>query len=118
MQEDRPSQAGSKKRTSAWLDHDEVELNETPPPELDDAPSKRLLTNSGEVIETQKIIKYNAQKLLNHVAFTQVFVTANYHNYNPAESLIILCMVSAQNTMYQSLWSAIHANHFITFSLY
>ena len=69
----------------------------------DDKPLKRFQNRYGEAIKRQPK-HYNAQKLLNNLAFTRYYVTANFSNYDPTSSFIVLCMVSEQNQLYQALW--------------
>ena len=104
MQDGRPSPSRNRKRTSAWIDDDSFASDDVASPEAEYTPSKRLLNARGEAIQTTRVIKYNAQKLLNHLAFTRVYVTANFENYNPNSSFIILCMVAGQDEMFQILW--------------
>jgi hypothetical protein len=104
MQDEQPSTSRRRKRSSAWLDEHTVALDEVVLPEVGHTPSKRLLSARGEAIQTNRVIKYNARKLLNHLAFTQVYVTANFANYNPNSSFIILCVAARQEEMYQMLW--------------
>jgi hypothetical protein len=104
MQYDLPNPPRSRKRSSAWIADDDNNPEESLSTNLEDLPSKRLLNNRGEAIPTKPLIKYNAQKLLNHLAFTRIYVTANFQNFNPNGSFIVLCMVSEQNDLYQALW--------------
>jgi hypothetical protein len=98
----------SRKRSSAWLEADELEnvsLAYTPV-NLIDLPSKRLQNSLGAPIASKPALKYDAQKLLSTLAFTRFYVTANFQNFNPTASYIVLCMVSEQNRLYQALWYA------------
>lgn len=104
MQHDSQGPSRSRKRSSAWISEDAVDINDDETPEPDYNPSKRQVNSRGEAIQTNRVTRYDAQKLLNHLAFTRVYVTANFHNYNPNKSFIILCMVSEQDEMYRSLW--------------
>lgn len=103
MQYDHQNPSRSRKRSSAWIDYD-IDLNESPPNNPEDTPSKRLLNSRGEAVPTKPLMRYNVQKLLNHLAFTRIFVTANFQNFNPNGSFVVLCMVSEQNDLYQALW--------------
>ena len=71
------------------------------------SPAKRLQNSQGEAITIpppRRPLKFNAQRLLNHLAFTRLSLTANFSKFNPASSFIILCMVSEQNELYHALW--------------
>lgn len=101
------SSSHSRKRSSAWIDEDTANDNSYiaqayASVTLEDAPVKRLQNARGEAVTP--ILKYNAQRLLNNLAFTRFYVTANFQNYNPAFSPVILCMVREQNELYQALW--------------
>ena len=70
-----------------------------------DGPSKRLLHNSGIPLATSKsILRYNAQRLLNNLAFTRLYVTANFQSWDPVASPVVLCCVDEQNELYLALW--------------
>lgn len=99
-----PSPSRARKRSSAWITNDDLHAVEGTPASAEDMPSKRLLNNHGEPVQTGRIIKYNVQKLLNHLAFTRFYVTANFRSYNPSKSFVILCMVPEQNDLYHTLW--------------
>ena len=104
MQYELPSPSHSRKRSSAWVADDENVARAYAVVNLEDMPSKRMQNSRGEAIQAKKLFKYDAQKLLNNLAFTRFFVTANFQNYSQKESFIILCMVSEQNELYQALW--------------
>ena len=99
-----PDPSRSRKRSSAWIADDDINEYESQLTNIEDTPSKRLLSNRGEAIPTKPLIRYNGQKLLNHLAFTRIYVTANFQNYNPNQSFVVLCMVSEQDDLYQALW--------------
>lgn len=100
-----PSNASrGRKRSSVWIATDEEMPHNDSTTHPEDEPSKKLLSNRGEAIHTNPQVKYNTQKLLNHLAFTRVYVTANFANYNPQESFVLLCMASEQNGLYEMLW--------------
>jgi len=71
--------------------------------ELLTTPLKRLQNSKGYAVH-RRILKYNAQALLNDLAFTRLYVTANFQNYNPTLSPIILCVVSEHRLLYHALW--------------
>ena len=104
MQTDASGPSRGRKRSSAWITNEDLDSVEDTPASHEDMPSKRLLNNRGEPVQTGRVVKYNVQKLLNHLAFTRVYVTANFHNYNPSKSFVILCMVSEQSELYHALW--------------
>jgi hypothetical protein len=106
MDADAPNTSRGRKRSSAWIANGDVDAVEYPSVNLEDTPSKRLLNNRGEPVQTGRLTKYNVQKLLNHLAFTRVYVTANFHNYNPSKSSVILCVVAEQDELYHTLWFA------------
>jgi hypothetical protein len=96
----------SRKRSSAWVEQDENENIPMAyaPLEPIEAPSKRLQNNQGAPVIAKPTIKYQAQRLLSNLAFTRVYVTANFQNFDPTTSFIVLCMVSEQSQLYQALW--------------
>ena len=101
-------QSHSRKRSSAWIDQDErenVSMAYTPV-NLTDLPAKRLQNSHGAAVISKPLLKYDAQKMLGNLAFTRFYVTANFQNFSPTTSYIILCMVSEQNNLYQALWYA------------
>ena len=106
MHTDTPNPLRNRKRSSAWITNDDLDPVDDTPANAEDMPSKRLLNNRGESVQTGRIIKYNVQKLLNNLAFTRIYVTANFHNYDPSKSFIVLCMVSEQDELYHTLWLA------------
>ena len=69
----------------------------------DDKPLKRLQNSQGHAIKRQPL-KYNAHKLLSHLAFTRFYVTQNFAQYTPGTSPVVLCMVSEQNELYRAVW--------------
>lgn len=92
----------SRKRTA-----DEVE-DEASEDEQEDmisnTPSKRLRNRQGQAV-SQEARRYNAQALLNNLAFTKLFVTANYHVYSPATSPVLLCVLWEHDSLlYRALW--------------
>lgn len=104
MQYELPSPTHSRKRSSAWVTDDENVSRAYTPVNLEDMPSKRLQNSRGEAVAGKPLLRYDAQKLLNNLAFTRFYVTANFQNYDPKVSYIILCMVSEQNELYHALW--------------
>ena len=104
MQYTLPSPTHSRKRSSAWVTDDENVAKVYTPVNLEDMPSKRFQNRYGEAVHTKPRLKYDAEKLLNQLAFTRFYVTANFTNYSPKESFVILCMVSEQNELYCGLW--------------
>lgn len=104
MQDSFPSLPRNRKRSSVWLDENELTYSDDDPQEVEYTHSKRLLGSKGESVPTNRVTKYNAPKLLNHLAFTRVYVTANFQNYNPSKSYIVLCMLFERNELYQALW--------------
>lgn len=73
-------------------------------PRLDDSSPKRLRNRRGEAVQRRDPPKYNAQRLLNSLAFTQVYVTANFHKYNPSASPVLICVFESDVRMYRALW--------------
>ena len=104
MQYELPSPTHSRKRSSAWVTDEENNSQVYTPVNPADMPSKRFQNKHGEAVHAKPLLRYNAHKVLNHLAFTRFYVTANFTNFNPAEYFIILCMVSEQNELYQALW--------------
>ncbi|KAK3712615.1 hypothetical protein LTR37_009058 [Vermiconidia calcicola] len=103
MQYELPSPSRNRKRSSAWLTEDEDISQVYTSIKLEDTPSKRLQNSRGEAVHSKPLLRYNAPKLLNNLAFTRFYVTKNFQNFNPSTSFIILCMVSEQNGLYQAL---------------
>lgn len=102
----------SRKRSAAFLSEDTTTNDTTfsgktndPINEQQDGPSKRLLHNSGIPLSTSHPkLKYNAQRLLNNLAFTRLYITANFQNWDPASSPVVLCCVNEQSETYVALW--------------
>lgn len=99
-----PALSGSRKRSIQELhvDDDEDELVASHKNYTDAAP-KRLRNRRGNAVH-RKIIKYDVQALLNHLAFTRFYVTANFQNYNQTSSPVIICIVSNHLQLYNALW--------------
>ena len=92
--------SGNRKRS---VQHRDVDSEDEWPDYQLDTPSKRLRGSKGAAIHRQ-IYKYNVQALLNNLAFTRLYVTANFQNYNSALSPVILCIVSGHDRLYRALW--------------
>ena len=94
----------NRKRSIHQRDADSSDDDEPLPPDnLDTAGGKRLRNSQGNAIP-RRVLKYNAQALLNNLAFTRLYVTANFHNNNPSVSPVILCIVSERDGLYRALW--------------
>lgn len=106
----------SRKRSAALLSDDTTNDDDAfsstntsvSTPRLDeDGPSKRLQNLHGAPIsQTNPTLQYDASRLLNNLAFTRLYVTANFHAWDPASSPVVLCCVDEQNELYTALWSA------------
>lgn len=68
-----------------------------------DTPSKRLQNARGLPV-AKETLTYNASKLLCDLATTRLFVTANFGNYDPASSNVLLCIVRESDALYRALW--------------
>ena len=68
-----------------------------------DTPSKRFQDRRGSAVG-RHTVHYNAQALLNSLAFKRVFVTSNFSNFHPTDSPVILCFLEDRHDMYTSLW--------------
>ena len=99
----KPSHSRKRSVYMREADDDDDANNNDAPTNTQDMPSKRLQNSRGEVIHRQALT-YNVQKLLNHLAFTRLYVTANFHAYHPNSSFVIFCMVSGQDELYRALW--------------
>lgn len=108
-----PARMHSRKRSAAFLSEDTSNgiLASNGTPNIDDSieeqdePSKRLQHNTGvPIATTQPRLRYNAQRLLNNLAFTRLYVTANFHSWNPSSSPMVLCCVDGQSEVYVALW--------------
>ena len=102
-----PRASHSRKRSSAWLaegDDNGFVATHIAPLNEEDMPSKRMQNPRGEAVKQRQPLKYNTLKFLNNLAFTRFYVTANFQNYDPASSFVILCMVAEQNELYRALW--------------
>lgn len=94
----------SRKRSAAFLSTDES-TNDQDPELPQNNPSKRLQNPQGLAIpRANPTIKYNAPALLNNLAFTRLYVTANFHAYDPGASPLLLCCVEEQNDLYRAIW--------------
>lgn len=96
----------SRKRSIAFLSDKSTNDTLQPPAERQIAtPSKRLQNSRGQAVPQNEVLpNYNAQRLLNNLAFTRLYVTANFQNYWPSMSPVILCLVHEQNDLYVALW--------------
>ena len=97
----------SRKRSSAWVENDIKDVPSVYAPDIsvEEAPSKRLQNARGEAIETTRpVLRYDAQKLLNALAFTRLYVTANFQFYDPSTSFIVVYLGFEQGPDYQRLW--------------
>ncbi|KAK5137672.1 hypothetical protein LTR08_007967 [Meristemomyces frigidus] len=73
------------------------------PSDHHDTTLKRLRNSKGVAIH-RRVLKYSAQALLNNLAFTRLYVTANFQNFDPSLSPVILCIVSEHDVLYRALW--------------
>jgi len=98
----RASASGKRKRTGHDEEGEEDEQPLAPFPSHDDdqvqtALPKRLRDRQGQAIGRRgSTLKYNVHDLLNTLAFTRLFVTANFHAYNPSSSPVLIVFVSEE----------------------
>lgn len=94
--------SGNRKRSVRHRDADSEDDLPAAHDELDASP-KRLRNKRGDAVH-RRVLKYNAQALLNHLAFTRLYVTANFPNYNPSVSPVVICFVAEHDALYRALW--------------
>lgn len=105
MQDAIPSTSTHRKRSIQHRDANSDNENEATSAIHDDQDTspKRLRNRKGGATH-RRVLQYNAQALLSHLAFTRLFVTANFQKYNPASSPIIICIVNRRVEHYDALW--------------
>lgn len=64
---------------------------------------KRLRNSKGDAV-TRQTLRYNAHALLNQLAFSRLYVTANFQNFKPARSPVVICFLSERVIFYRALW--------------
>lgn len=100
-----PSPASRKRRfSSSFTDNsegDDVNDNENT---WIERPSKRLENSHGHPVSRQ-IYHLNTKIILQSLALTRLFVTANFSLYNPHTSPIIICVIRENDYLYRDLWS-------------
>jgi len=102
-----PSPSSAHKRTVRQRDEEEAAQPDAEHGEQEDqrsslfafdnhhsTPPKRQRNGQGNPIARGRTLKYNARILLNHLAFTRLYVTANFRRYDPALSPVVLVFVS------------------------
>lgn len=95
--------SGNRKRSVSRRDADSEDEQPVADDPLATSP-KRLRNSKGDATHRPRVLKYNARALLNNLAFTRLYVTANFQNYRPSVSPVILCIVSEQDLLYRALW--------------
>lgn len=95
------SSSTSRKRTANDVDDkdDDIYLETI----TTDTPSKRLRNLQGDAIE-QKQLRFNAHQLLSELAFSRLYVTANYDRYSATKSPILLTVLSRHDVLYRAVW--------------
>ncbi|KAK1812951.1 hypothetical protein LTR12_012687 [Friedmanniomyces endolithicus] len=107
MQIDPPSR--TRKRTFSHRSADSASDSDSPHPatqpnDPSDASPKRTRNSQGYAIHRRGAIHYNAQALLNNLAYTRLYVTANFQNYSASSSPVIVCLVAGpQSSLYGTL---------------
>ncbi|KAF2168907.1 hypothetical protein M409DRAFT_20920 [Zasmidium cellare ATCC 36951] len=96
-----PSSA-SRKRTANDVDDDDDEVMQFET-NTTDTPSKRLRNPQGDAI-SRKQLHFNAHKLLSDLAFSRLYVTANYDRYSVTQSPILLTVLSRHDALYRAVW--------------
>lgn len=90
--------------TDSGSDSDSPHPATQPNDSLDTSP-KRSRNSQGYAIHRRGAIHYNAQALLNNLAYTRLYVTANFQNYSASSSPVIVClMASPHSGVYRMLW--------------
>lgn len=96
-----PSASATRKRTANDVDDEDDNIHfET---STTDTPSKRLRNPQGDAIE-RKQHRFNAHQLLSELAFTRLYVTANYDRYSVTKSPILLTVLSRHDAPYRAVW--------------
>ncbi|TKA75221.1 hypothetical protein B0A55_05894 [Friedmanniomyces simplex] len=65
---------------------------------------KRSRNSRGQPIPRRRALHYNAQPLLNSLAYTRLYVTANFHHYYASSSPVIICLTSSFSDAGKSLY--------------
>ncbi|KAK0943547.1 hypothetical protein LTR48_002826 [Friedmanniomyces endolithicus] len=79
--------------TDSGSDSDSPHPATQPNDSLDTSP-KRSRNSQGYAIHRRGAIHYNAQALLNNLAYTRLYVTANFQNYSASSSPVVVCLVA------------------------
>lgn len=96
-----PSSSTTRKRTVNDIDDEDDDIHfETI---TTDTPSKRLRNPQGDAIE-RKQLRFNAHQLLSDLAFSRLYVTANYDRYSVTKSPILLIVLSRHDALYRAVW--------------
>lgn len=96
-----PSSSTARKRTADDVDDEDDDIHfET---STIDTASKRLRNPQGEAIE-RKTLRFNAHQLLSDLAFSRLYVTANYDRYSATKSPILLTVLSRHDALYRAVW--------------
>jgi len=103
-----PTSSSHRKRTVRQRETESEDEEQQAPNVSDDGtPSKRLRDGRGAAVarRDRRPLKYRPQTLLNHLAFTQLYVTANFARYNPSSSPVVIVFVSEEEdrTFYREL---------------
>lgn len=95
------SSSTSLKRTANDIDDEDEDIHlET---STTDTPSKRLRNPQGAAVE-RKQLRFNAHQLLSELAFSRLYVTANYDRYSVTKSPILLIVLSRHDALYRAVW--------------
>ncbi|KAK4499916.1 hypothetical protein PRZ48_008102 [Zasmidium cellare] len=100
-----PPSSTSRKRTADDVDDNDNDRFETTTTET---PSKRFRNPQGEAIE-RKLLRFNAHELFSDVAFTRLYVTANYDRYSITQSPILLTVLSRHDALYRAVCQTLPA---------
>ncbi|KAK0955663.1 hypothetical protein LTR91_022739 [Friedmanniomyces endolithicus] len=74
----------------------------TQPNDPSDASPKRTRNSQGHAIHRRGALHYNAQALLNNLAYTRLYVTANFQNHSASSSPVVVCLVAGpQSSLYR-----------------
>lgn len=104
---DVPSPPPNRKRKTSDINDDDCEdehdiYHESFSPL--DTPSKRLRNPQGNAVERKELRFNHIHELFSNLAFTRLYVTANYDRYSTTQSPVLLCVLYRHDALYRAVW--------------
>ena len=103
MDLDKP-RLGSIERKRALTPSDSEQEEDSHSPSDEKRSRQDVTFRTQGIISAREALAFDAAGLLQHLAFTQLYVTANFSNFNSSQSLVLLYLGSEVSWHYQSLW--------------